>query len=80
MIESIGGNIKPGFPFTGAHRFNIPATIVDIDGDGVYEIAAGCDSGELYVLNHDGSQIGSVLWRERVCKRVMGEGRWEVGA
>ncbi|SVC90638.1 uncharacterized protein METZ01_LOCUS343492, partial [marine metagenome] len=49
------GNIKPGFPFTGAHRFNAPATIVDIDGDGDYEIAAGCDSGDLYVLNYDGS-------------------------
>jgi len=54
-LEAVGGNIKPGFPFTGTHRFNIPATIVDIDGDGEYEIAAGCDSGDLYVLNHDGS-------------------------
>ena len=55
VLEAIGGGIKPGFPFTGAHRFNAPATIVDIDGDGDYEIAAGCDSGDLYVLNHDGS-------------------------
>ena len=54
-IEAIGGAIKPGFPFTAESRFSMPATIVDVDSDGDYEIAAGCNSGDLYILHHDGS-------------------------
>jgi hypothetical protein len=52
-IEAVGGATKAGFPFTAASRFRMPATIVDVDNDGDYEIAAGCDSGDLYVLHHD---------------------------
>ena len=48
-IESIGGAIKAGFPFTAESRFSMPATIVDVDSDGDYEIAAGCNSGDLYI-------------------------------
>ena len=54
-IEAIGGQVKAGFPFTAESRFSMPATIVDVDGDGDYEIAAGCNSGDLYVLHHDAS-------------------------
>ena len=54
-IEAIGGQVKDGFPFTAESRFSMPATIVDVDGDGDYEIAAGCNSGDLYVLHHDAS-------------------------
>ncbi len=53
VVEAIGGAIKPGFPFTAESRFSMPATIVDVDNDGDYEIAAGCNSGDLYVLHHD---------------------------
>ena len=52
-IEAVGGATKAGFPFTAASRFSMPATIVDGDNDGDYEIAAGCNSGDLYVLHHD---------------------------
>ena len=54
-IEAIGGAIKSGFPFTAESRFSMPATIVDVDSDGDYEIAAGCNSGDLYILHHDGT-------------------------
>ena len=54
-VEAVGGAIKPGFPFTAESRFSMPATIVDVDSDGDYEIAAGCNSGDLYVLQHDGT-------------------------
>jgi len=55
VIEAIGGAIKSGFPFTAESRFSMPATIVDVDSDGDYEIAAGCNSGDLYILHHDGT-------------------------
>ena len=52
-IEAVGGATKAGFPFTAESRFSTPATIVDVDNDGDYEIVAGCNSGDLYVLHHD---------------------------
>ncbi len=52
-IEAVGGATKAGFPFTAASRFSMPATIVDVDNDGDYEIAAGSRGGDLYVLHHD---------------------------
>ena len=52
-IETVGGATKAGFPFTAESRFSTPATIVDVDNDGDYEIVAGCNSGDLYVLHHD---------------------------
>ena len=57
VVEAIGGAIKPGFPFTAESRFSMPATIVDVDNDGDYEIAAGCNSGDLYVLHHDATLL-----------------------
>ena len=62
-IEAIGGAIKSGFPFTAESRFSMPATIVDVDGDGDYEIAAGCNSGDLYILHHDGTHSFPIRYR-----------------
>lgn len=52
------GAIKEGFPYSTADKFNCPPTIVDLDGDGDMEIVAGDDDGFLYLLHHDGSEMG----------------------
>ena len=51
------GIIKSGFPFLSSKRFNSPATLVDLDGNGTLEIIAGNDNGELHVLYYDGTEM-----------------------
>ena len=51
------GVIKDRFPFLASNRFNSPPTLVDLDGNGDLEIIAGNDSGNLYVLHHDGTEM-----------------------
>ena len=52
------GNVKSGFPYSTADKFNCPPSIADLDGDGDMEIIAGDDDGFLYLLHHDGSEMG----------------------
>ena len=54
-----GGNIKSGFPVLSTNRFNSPATLADLDGNGTLEIIAGNDSGLLHILHHDGTEMST---------------------
>jgi len=52
------GIVKDGFPYSTADKFNCPPSIADLDGDGDMEIIAGDDDGFLYILHHDGTEMG----------------------